>query len=238
MEKDDLRVGDAPARPPVVRACLGILFRLGIWGVLLFWAAGTLAWTRAWIHHGLWIVTLVVNLAILLRYSPAMLAVRMRRQALDRKFDKVIVFCLQPAALSIPVVAGLDVVRCQWTLLPLWTMCPGALVHIVGDIFILWSMIANPFLEGAVRIQSERGHRAITTGPYAIVRHPMYVGIILLLAGIPLLLGSIWAFLPACVVVLLFVIRTAFEDRMLREELPGYDAYVLVTPHRLIPGIW
>ncbi len=238
MGQEELRVRDTPDRPPVARACVGILLSMGVWGGLLFGAAGTLTWTRAWIHLGLWIVTMVTNLVILLRSNPALLAVRMKSRTVERKFDKVIVYCLQSVTLAIPILAGLDAVRYQWALLPLWAAGLGAILHVAGDVFILWSMIVNPFLEGAVRIQSERGHRVIATGPYAIVRHPMYVGIILALAGIPLLLGSSWAFVPAGVVALLFVIRTVFEDRMLREELPGYEAYVLKTPHRLIPGVW
>ena len=103
---------------------------------------------------------------------------------------------------------------------------------------MLWAMVVNPHLEGTIRVQNERGHRVISTGPYAIVRHPMYVGLILILAGIPLFLGSGWAFLPVVIVSLLLVIRAGLEDRKLRKELLGYEAYMLRTPHRLIPGVW
>ena len=103
---------------------------------------------------------------------------------------------------------------------------------------MLWAMIVNPYLEKVVRVQSERDHRVITTGPYAIIRHPMYVGVILMLVGIPLLLGSSCAFLPVGVIALLLVIRTILEDRMLRKELPGYEAFTHKTLHRLIPGVW
>jgi protein-S-isoprenylcysteine O-methyltransferase Ste14 len=209
-----------------------------MWGGLLFWAAGTLAWTLAWAHLGLWIVTVITNVVILFRRNPAALAARMKRQTVNRQFDKVILPCLLPATLAIPVLAGLDAVRYEWALLPHWAVVLGALLHMAGDVFILWAMIVNPFVEKEVRIQRERGHRVITTGPYAIVRHPMYVGFILVLAGMPLVLGSSWAFLPAGVVTLCLIFRTAFEDQVLREELPGYEAYTLRTPHRLIPGIW
>ncbi|MFH1418740.1 MAG: isoprenylcysteine carboxylmethyltransferase family protein [Planctomycetota bacterium] len=223
---------------PVIRACVGFLLSLGVWGSLLFWAAGTLAWTRGWIHIALWIATLATNLTLIMWKNRAVLATRMKRQQIGERFDKVIVSCLFPATLAIPVLAGLDAVRYQWAMLPLWAVGLGAVLHIAGDVFILWSMIVNPFLEGVVRIQSERGHRVVTSGPYAVIRHPMYVGFILVLAGIPLLLGSSWAFLPVGVVAMLFVIRTVFEDRVLREGLPGYETYMLRTPHRLIPGVW
>ena len=238
LEKDELRVGNTPERTPVARACVGFLFSLGVWGGLLFWAAGTLSWTRGWVHVGLWIVTLATNLVILLRTNPDVLAARMNRQQTFAKFEKVMLPLFVPAILAIPVLAGLDAVRYQWTLLPLWIAGLGAIFHIAGDVFILWSMIVNPHLEKVVRIQSERDHRVITTEPYAIIRHPMYVGLILVLVGMPLLLGSSWALLPVGVMALLLVIRTAFEDRLLRKELPGYEAYTHKTPHRLIPCIW
>lgn len=238
MEKDQLRAGNAPARTHAARACLRLLFLLAVWGGLLFWAAGTLSWTRAWIHLGLGVGTAITNVVILLRRNPAVLIARMSRQQVFARFEKAMLPLFVPAILAIPVVAGLDAVRYAWTHLPLWTMWPGVIVHAAGDAFMLWAMIVNPYLAPEVRIQTERGHRVITTGPYAIVRHPMYVGLILLLAGTPLLLGSSWAFLPSGVVALLLVIRAVLEDRMLRKELPGYEAYMLRTPHRLIPGVW
>ena len=103
---------------------------------------------------------------------------------------------------------------------------------------MLWAMVVNLHLEGTVRLQGERDHRVITAGPYAIVRHPMYVGLILVLAGAPLFLGSGWAFVPGSIVAVLLVIRAVFEDRMLCEKLPGYEDYARKTGHRLIPGVW
>lgn len=238
MEGNELRAGNEPTRLLLARACLDFLFSLGVFGGLLFWAAGTLSWTRGWTHVGLWIVTGVANVVILRRTNPDIFAVRLKRQRVREKFDKVVLPLAVPAALAIPVVAGLDAVRYEWTFLPLWAICPGVVVHVAGDAFVLWAMIVNPYVEKEVRIQTERGHRVITTGPYAIVRHPMYVSFILIVASIPLVLGSWWTFLPAGVVGLALIIRTTFEDRMLREELPGYEDYTLKTRYRLIPGIW
>lgn len=238
MEKGEPRVGHTPAKPQVGLACARFLLALGVWGGLLFGAAGDFAWGRGWFQLSLWIVTLATNFTIILWMNPAGLATRMKRPRIGEKLDKVIVSGLIPATLAIPVLAGLDAVRYQWAPLPLWPVGLGAVLHIAGDVFILWTMMVNPYLEGGVRIQSERDHRVVTTGPYAIVRHPMYVGFILVLAGMPLVLGSSWAFLPAGIVALLLVIRTAFEDRTLQERLPGYQDYVRKTRHRLLPGIW
>jgi protein-S-isoprenylcysteine O-methyltransferase Ste14 len=99
-------------------------------------------------------------------------------------------------------------------------------------------MIENPHFEPTVRIQEERSHRVITTGPYEFVRHPGYLGGILWALSIPFMIGSILAFIPAGVYVLLMIIRTWLEDRTLQKELNGYLEYTKRTRHRLFPGIW
>jgi protein-S-isoprenylcysteine O-methyltransferase Ste14 len=101
-----------------------------------------------------------------------------------------------------------------------------------------WAMIENEHFEQFVRIQKDRNHRVVTSGPYRIVRHPGYVaGILGSFAG-PFMFGSVWSFVPACMLVVLFVWRTSREDKTLREELDGYMQYTKQTPHRLIPSVW
>jgi protein-S-isoprenylcysteine O-methyltransferase Ste14 len=99
-------------------------------------------------------------------------------------------------------------------------------------------MGVNPFFEKTVRIQTERGHRVIDTGPYNFVRHPGYLGFFGWNLSAPMLLGSWWAFIPAVLSVISIVIRTALEDRTLRAELDGYEEYVRRIRYRLIPGVW
>jgi len=89
-----------------------------------------------------------------------------------------------------------------------------------------------------MRIQAERAHHVVTSGPYRIVRHPGYAGTILGALSVPLILGSWWTYLPAGGVALLFIVRTALEDKTLRRELDGYKAYTRHTRYRLLPGIW
>jgi protein-S-isoprenylcysteine O-methyltransferase Ste14 len=96
----------------------------------------------------------------------------------------------------------------------------------------------NKFAEPTVRIQTERGQKVIDTGPYAIVRHPLYLGGVILFTGIPLALGSFWALIPTAVGTLVLVVRTVLEDRTLREELEGYKEYAGRVRYRLIPGVW
>jgi protein-S-isoprenylcysteine O-methyltransferase Ste14 len=109
---------------------------------------------------------------------------------------------------------------------------------VAGDALLLWTMVMNPFLEKVVRVQTDRGHRVITTGPYAIVRHPMYLAITLMFLAIPLTLGSAWTFAPVAAMTLLLMIRTRSEERLLRRDLSGYEDYMTKTRWRILPGIW
>jgi protein-S-isoprenylcysteine O-methyltransferase Ste14 len=114
----------------------------------------------------------------------------------------------------------------------------GATIFVSGWILVTWSMIANPFFEKTVRIQREHGHRVIDSGTYAYVRHPGYVGFNAMCLSTPVPLGSVWTALPIAIMVLLIVIRTVLEDRMLHAELPGYAEYATKVRFRLIPRVW
>ncbi|MFQ5875494.1 MAG: methyltransferase family protein, partial [Dehalococcoidia bacterium] len=99
-------------------------------------------------------------------------------------------------------------------------------------------MASNAFFSMTVRIQEDRGHTVATGGPYRYVRHPGYVGTILFQIATPLMLGSVWAFIPCGLAALLIVVRTALEDRTLHEELDGYKEYAQRVRYRLLPGLW
>ncbi len=114
----------------------------------------------------------------------------------------------------------------------------GLLLFLPGTLLFAWSMGVNPFFEKTVRIQSDRGHRVIDTGPYAVVRHPGYLGFSGWCLSTPLLLGSWWAFVPALLSVAGLLLRTVLEDRTLQRELEGYAAYAQRVRHRLLPGVW
>jgi protein-S-isoprenylcysteine O-methyltransferase Ste14 len=109
---------------------------------------------------------------------------------------------------------------------------------VAGFVGVTWATAVNKFFEPSVRIQTDRGHKVIDTGPYAIIRHPGYAFGFLLFLGMPLALGSMWALIPAILLCPLLVLRTIWEDRTLREELPGYAAYSQRVRYRLIPGAW
>ena len=144
---------------------------------------------------------------------------------------------MMPIGLSLPIIAGLDV-RYEWAVLPEALIGVGVLIFLPGFFLIEWALFTNSHFETTVRIQADRNHRVVTGGPYRLVRHPGYVGASVMYLAAPLILGTSWAFAPAGLMIILFIIRTALEDRTLREELEGYQEYAGRTMYRLVPGVW
>jgi protein-S-isoprenylcysteine O-methyltransferase Ste14 len=209
-----------------------------IFAVILFAAAGTLNWIRGWVYFLYMLFIEVCMFIILAKKAPETLNQRGVLHAGVKTFDKVFMAVWLALVLITPIVAGFDAVRFRWSSMPIATLYVGAAVIAVVIPFGTWAMVENEHFEQFVRIQTDRKHRVVTSGPYRIVRHPGYAGSVLGALGVPLMLGSWWTFAPAGAVVLLFIIRTALEDQTLRKELEGYEAYAQRTRFRLIPGIW
>lgn len=114
----------------------------------------------------------------------------------------------------------------------------GLIMFFTGIGTFVYAMSVNRFFSSVVRIQDERGHSVIESGPYARVRHPGYLGMLLLGATMPLALGSWWAFVPGSVIVAFGFRRVVIEDRFLAANLPGYREYAARVRYRLLPGIW
>ena len=225
--------GDEPAWRRVAR----VLGRLSLFSVL-FVAAGRVNWSRGWLFMAVLLGSFAVNLLVVLKTNPVLLRVRSGKIRPERPFDKAFLGLSILAVLSFLVVAGLDAGRFEWSPLAWHWFYAGAALHLLGNAVVLWVMAVNPFLEPTVRIQTDRGHRVITAGPYRYVRHPTYVGGILMYSGWPLMIGSAWAFLPVAALVVLVLWRTSREDETLRQELPGYEAYCRDTRYRIVPGVW
>ena len=139
---------------------------------------------------------------------------------------------------GIAIVATLDDGRFHWSHVPWWVCVLGYVLLVAGLAGMTWAESVSKFFEPTVRIQTDRGHRVIDTGPYALVRHPGYVAACLLCLGMPLSLGSFWALIPGILSCLLLVLRTIWEDRTLRDELVGYEEYTQRVRYRLVPGVW
>ncbi len=207
---------------------------VGVLGGLLFGSAGRLDVPALWAYVALWAIYMTCSSALTLRRNPDLVAERMKppsdRDRLTRRLAAL-------PGLGHWVVAGLDI-RYGWSDLS-WTPILGGFAAItLGMAFITWTFLTNRFASSAVRMQPERGHQLIDTGPYALVRHPMYLGVLLISLGSGPALGSWWAALMLAPIIPIFVRRTLLEDRMLHRELPGYPDYARRTRYRVIPGVF
>jgi protein-S-isoprenylcysteine O-methyltransferase Ste14 len=209
-------------------------------GLVLFGSAGTPRWPAGWVYlaesHlgglaiGLWLA----------RNNPGLLAERLRPpvQRAQKKWDKILLLAMLALWFGWLALMAADAARFQISHVPSWLQLLGALAVAISIYLSFLVFRANPFAAAVVKIQEERGHSVITTGPYRLVRHPMYAGVIPYFLGVPLLLGS-WlglALVPLLIVVL--GIRTVLEERTLRAELEGYNDYAAEVRYRLVPYIW
>jgi protein-S-isoprenylcysteine O-methyltransferase Ste14 len=221
----------------IVQAALGFVG----YSAILFLSAGRLDWVWGWVFLGLLAAILISHVLILVPINPELLAERSKGilQEDAKGWDKWIAMFAAGMGTGVSwIVASLDV-RFEWSAsVPLALHIGGLVGSILGWALFMWAMGANAFFSEAVRIQEERGHTVQTGGPYRFVRHPGYVGAILALLAMPLLLGSLWALIPAGLAAIGYVVRTALEDRTLQEELDGYKEYTQQTRYRLLPGIW
>lgn len=205
----------------------------------LFLAAGTLAWLAGWTFLILLYGWLGIGIVLLLRYNPGLLAERINVAPGNQKtWDKVFILLLNVFFFAWMILIPLDAVRFHWSEMPPWVQVIGAIALVVSSIFISLVFRENAYLSGTVRIQEERGQTVISSGPYQYVRHPMYAGAFLMFLGIPLLLGSWYGFLLTIVFLPALLVRAVLEERTLRKELSGYDAYMAHVRYRLIPYIW
>lgn len=222
-----------PAWKLVRRAAIRFVTAAGV----LFGSAGRLNWPRGWFLIALVLTTAAITIPVFRRENPRILRTRLEKTHGAKPFDRALYAMTIFSVLASLAVAGLDA-RFRWSSLAFeWTYL-GLALYIAGCIPLGLAVATNPFVERTLRIQKERGHVAVTTGPYRIIRHPMYAGILLMMAGWPLLLGSAWSYIPWAILAVTLIVRTALEDRTLRRELPGYEEYTKHTRYRLIPEIW
>jgi protein-S-isoprenylcysteine O-methyltransferase Ste14 len=224
-----------------VKAILRFVVYLLLMPLVLFIAAGTLHWTVGWIYVIISLTFTAVSRILVFRKNPDMLMERARSlEARDVKgWDRtILLFGAALGPLAIYIVTGLDV-RFSWSPhIPLIIQSVAVIAVILGYLIGGWAMIANKFFSAMVRIQKERNQTVVSDGPYRFVRHPGYAGGILTLLSTPIMLGSLWAFLPAGFVVGLIIVRTFLEDKTLQAELDGYREYSREVKFRLLPGVW
>jgi protein-S-isoprenylcysteine O-methyltransferase Ste14 len=205
---------------------------------LLFGLAGTLAWSSAWAMLAVTAAWSAGMAIIILRRNPTLLAERMGVRPNSKRWDRWIMSLHGLLQLATFILAGLDR-RFGWADTMPGGVQAGALIACAaGYAFFLWAVASNPFFSQVVRLQTDRGHEVVRTGPYRFIRHPGYVGGVFTQLGVPLLLGSWPAAVAGLLDTLLLIARTSLEDRTLHAELPGYADYARQVRHRLLPGVW
>ncbi len=216
------------------RAVGALAITLVVMGALIFVPAGTLRYWEAWVYCAVFFVPTVLATAYFYRKDPALIARRMRMREPERAQRWIIalggvVWC------SGLVAPGLDH-RFGWSHVPAWLALVADAIVLASYGGMAWVLDVNPW--AARTIDVEPGQRVIRTGPYAIVRHPMYAAGLPMICLTPLALGSYWGIPPVLLSIPIFVMRILNEEAVLRARLPGYDEYCEAVPYRLIPGIW
>jgi len=218
----------------IVRETMGTVML----AAMLFLAAGTLNWIAGWamvIVMAGWVAATAI--VVMPRY-PELLAERTGPKKGAKTWDTVLLGLYGLAMMIMWIVAGLDF-RNSWSSgISLLAQIVAMLIVIGGYALVVWATGTNAFFSQVVRIQSERGHTVISSGPYRYVRHPAYVGMILVVLGAPIMLSSWWALIPGILSALIVIVRTKLEDQTLQAELSGYAEYAQHTRYRLAPGIW
>lgn len=209
-------------------------------GALLFVPAGTLAWPQGWVFLALFAGCSLATGLWLGKVDPALLAERTRSplSADQKPIDRLIIAAIMLGfALWLPFMA-LDAQRFCWTRMPVWAEALGGVLIVAAFYGWIGVLRANSFASTRIRLQPDRGHTVVSTGPYAVVRHPMYAYALLLMAGMPLLLGSKWGLAWLLLFVPLLAGRILGEEAMLEKGLPGYREYKAKVRFRLVPGVW
>lgn len=207
--------------------------------VVIFLPAGRLDWKEGWVYLIVFVTSMTVLVVWGWRRDPRLMNERSKTRMKDAKtWDRIIVRIHTVLLVIMLVIAGLDSGRFEWTSPPLVLRVLGWIGLTLVYVLVWQVFSANTFAIGEVRVQAERGHRVVTTGPYRVVRHPMYVGVIISVFCTPLVLGSFYALIPGALLAVLFVVRTALEDRTLMVELPGYREYAEGVRYRLLPRVW
>jgi protein-S-isoprenylcysteine O-methyltransferase Ste14 len=202
---------DAVFWKAVAKRAAQVLGGLFLLMAVFFLSAGRIDLPRAWIFFGFYFFSLILNMVIFLKFNPEVIRARSEIITGEMKWwDKIFGVLYTVFIFVMFIVCGLDVGRFQLSSTGVEFLAVGAIIFVVGWVFLSWAMVENKFFEAAVRVQKEKEHRVVTTGPYAIVRHPGYVGMILFYGCTPFIIGSLYGLIPALLLAAAFVFRTYF----------------------------
>jgi len=206
---------------------------------IFFFSAGHIE-IRPWVFFGSSFLHYTISIVAQYKLNPELLAARLviKREG-SKLWDEILMRSSNLVVLiALPVVAGFDVGRFHWSNLDFAFVFPGFVLLILSTFLLNWAMAVNPFFEPTVRIQKDRDHKVIASGPYNFVRHPGYLAGLSYIFSVPLIVGSVFAFIPAGIYMILVVLRTSLEDRTLSRELTGYAEYSKRVKWMLFPWIW
>jgi protein-S-isoprenylcysteine O-methyltransferase Ste14 len=229
------------ADPDLMRKFIGrTIFSILLVAVVLFGAAGTLRWPAAWVYLCFFAVLSFAGGFWLARHDPALLKERLGSlfQRDQKGWDKLWMVPMLAVWLGGFLLIGLDAGRFHWSHVPLSLQVLGFALLCLGSYLVMLTFKANSYAAPVVKIQKERGHQVVTSGPYAYVRHPMYSGALLCSVGAPLMLGSWWGVAAGALLLVAIGVRAVLEERTLTAELEGYADYATKVRYRLVPLVW
>lgn len=203
-------------------------------GMILFLPAGTTSYWQAWVYLAVLFIPIILLALYLLMKNPSVLNRRMRMNEKENQ-QKLVIALSSVIILIIFLLPGFDQ-RFNWSTVPIWLVLVADLGVLGGYILYSLTIITNEYAARTVDVEDEQ--KVISSGVYGVVRHPMYVAMIIIFIFTPLALGSFWAIIPALIFPIILLIRIKNEEMLLKKELPGYQDYCEKVRYRLIPGIW
>ncbi|MBC7232325.1 MAG: isoprenylcysteine carboxylmethyltransferase family protein [Chloroflexi bacterium] len=225
------RLSPQQLRKMVVGRLLAALIALG---AIFFLSAGTIRYWEAWVYMAVLLIPMSLFAVYLLRYNPALLERRMKMREVEPQQRRIIAVSII-VLLAAGMLPGLDK-RFGWSAVPTWLVLAADVIFLLGYLLFVLTLRENEYAARTVEVEQQQ--RVITTGPYAIVRHPLYLASILMYGFTPLALGSYWGLVPIAFFPVILIARILNEEKVLLRELPGYAEYCQKVRYRLIPKIW
>lgn len=217
-------------RMAMTRMILGLL----IMGLIFFLPAGTMIYWHAWIYIGVLFIPMGIALAILIKKDPDLLERRLRMKEKESP-QKLIIRISWIFFLTAFIIPGFDF-RFDWSEVPIWLVISADLLILAGYIFFMFVIRENSYASRIIEVEKEQ--KVIDTGPYSLVRHPLYSSMLIIYLSSPIALGSYWAFIAILPLPVLVIFRILNEEKVLKDELPGYTEYINKVKYRVIPYIW
>jgi protein-S-isoprenylcysteine O-methyltransferase Ste14 len=226
--------------PLLLNLIIQTIVWFGLIAAIIFGAAGTLDYFGGQLYLTIMIAASIVFGSIMLRADPGLLRERLKppMQKDQPLADKLILIPIMLILFGGMGFMAADAARWRWSTMPISVQGAGCALLLVTLLFMHWTMRANSYAAPVVKIQKERNQKVVTTGPYAIVRHPLYFGALFYVAATSLVLGSWWGLIFVPLTALGFGLRIGIEEKALREGLQGYEDYARNVPWRLIPFVW